>query len=63
MNELIEKAAVILTGLGAVNWGLAKFINVDLLGYIPQGIFTTVVVAAIAASGAFVLYKLYQKKI
>ena len=63
MNKMIETGAKVLAGVGALNWGLAKFVNVDVLSYVPSGIINTVVVAVIAASGALVLYLVYQKKI
>ena len=63
MNKMIETGAKVLAGVGAVNVGLDKLLNMDLLSYVPAGIFTTVVVAAVAASGAYVLYMIYDKKI
>lgn len=63
MNKMIETGAKVLAGVGALNVGLSKLANIDLLSYVPDGIFSTVVVAAVAASGALVLYMIYQKKI
>lgn len=55
--------AIVLAGVGALNWGLNEFLKFNLLKFIPAGLFTTIVVALIAASGAYVLYALYDKKI
>lgn len=63
MNKMIETTAKVLAGVGALNIGLDRFANIDVLSYVPAGMFTTVVIAAVAASGAWVLYLTYQKKI
>ena len=63
MNKMIEKTAKILAGVGALNWGTAKFVGIDVLSYVPAGIATTVAVGAIGLSGAVVLYLLFKKKI
>ena len=61
--KTLDKAAVIVASIGALNWGLVKFLSIDLLSYVPTGIFSTVVVAAIAASGIYVGYEAIQNKI
>jgi len=63
MNKAIETGAKVLAGVGALNWGTAKLLNFDVLSFVPAGIATTVAVVAIAASGALVLYMIYEKKI
>jgi uncharacterized membrane protein YuzA (DUF378 family) len=64
MNKLLEKGAVVLTVLGAVNWGISTWLpQYDLLGFVPAGIIHTGAVALITASGGYVAYLLYQKKI
>ena len=63
MNKMIETGAKVLAGVGALNVGLSQFVNIDLLSYVPVGIFNTVVVAAVAISGGWVLYQVFQKKI
>jgi len=63
MNKLVERTMKYLAGIGAVNIGLSEFINIDLLSYVPAGIFSTAVIALVAASGGFVVYWAWQKKI
>ena len=63
MARIHETAAKILAGVGAVNIGLSSFVGIDVLGYVPTGIIKTIVVAAVAISGAAVLYWVYDKKI
>jgi len=63
MNKATETTAKALAGVGALNWGLVQWLKFDALSIVPTGIVKTVVVGAIAASGAYVLYLLYEKKI
>lgn len=59
----VHTLALVLAGVGAVNWGLSSFLNFNLLSFLPAGIIEKLLVAAIAASGAYVLYALYDKKL
>lgn len=63
MNKAITTGAKVLAGVGALNWGLQKFVNIDVLSYVPAGIFNTVVVALIAVSGGVLLYWVMKKKV
>lgn len=62
MNKAIENGAKAIAGIGALNWGLS-LASINLLEYAPTGIIKTAIIAAIGASGAYVLYLLYEKKI
>lgn len=54
----------VLAGVGAINWGLAKFVNVDLLSYIPGGdMVQTGAVALITAAGAYVVLQAWDKQV
>jgi uncharacterized membrane protein YuzA (DUF378 family) len=59
----VHVAAVVLAGIGAVNIALSKFVNLDLLNFVPAGMVSTVIYAAVGLSGAVMLYELYDKKI
>ena len=63
MNKMLERAMKVLAGLGALNIGTSEFINIDLLSYVPSGIFSTAVIIAVGISGGYVLYWAWQKKI
>ena len=63
MNPIVDKGAKVLAALGALNVGLAKIVNFDLLSFVPTGIWTTVVVAAIAVSGGYLGYEIYKKRV
>lgn len=64
MNKLVETTAKALAGIGALNWGIAKFFpQYDLLGFVPAGIINTGAVIAIAVSGGYMLFLLYKKRI
>lgn len=63
MKKIIETGAGVLAGVGALNWGSSKLLSFDVLKFVPSGIWTTLAVLAIAASGAVVLYMVYEKKI
>jgi len=62
-NKTLQKVAGVLAAVGAINWGLTKFVNIDLLSYVPEGIFTTAVVIAITVSGVVIGYMVIKKKI
>lgn len=62
MNKFVDKLAKVLVAVGAFNWGLAVF-NVNLLSYVPAGMWLTIVELAIGASGAYVGYEIYKKRI
>lgn len=61
MNKIVDKLAKILVGVGATNWGLA-ILNFNVLNYV-SGIWLTVSELAIGASGIYVLYEIYKKRI
>lgn len=63
MNNFVDRAAKLFAGLGALNWGTSKFLNLDLLTWVPGGLISTVVVLAIGASGAYLIYLFAKKKI
>ena len=63
MNKMLERTMKYLAGLGALNLGTSEFIDINALSYVPAGIFSTLVVAAVAVSGGFVVYWAWQKKI
>ena len=63
MNKMLERAMKFLAGAGALNWGTSEFINIKALTYVPEGIISTLVIAAIAASGGMVVYWTFKKKI
>jgi len=63
MNKTLENAMKYLAGIGALNIGTSEFLNVNALSYLPEGIVSTIAVAAIAVSGGFVLYWAWKKKI
>jgi len=63
MNKLVEKTMKFLAGAGALNWGTSEFLDVNVLTYLPSGIISTLAVAAIAASGGFVIYLVWKKRI
>lgn len=63
MNKMLERAMKYFAGIGALNWGTSEFLNINALSYVPDGIFRTAAIAAIAASGAFVVYWTFKKKI
>jgi uncharacterized membrane protein YuzA (DUF378 family) len=62
MNKTLETGVILLAGVAAVNVGLTKFVNIDLLSY-TTGMVTTIAVGAIAVSGAVLLWQKYQNKI
>ena len=56
--------ALVLAGLGALNWGITKFLSLDLLALLPGGATVmSVLVGAIAVSGGYVLWLKIKKKI
>lgn len=61
-NKMIDTTAKVLAGAGAANWGLDK-LGFNLLSYLGTGIFSTIALWAIAASGAYVVYLVFKKKI
>ena len=63
MAKALETGAKVLAGVGALNWGTAKLLSFDVLTFVPAGIISTVAVAAIGASGVWLLYKVVKKKI
>jgi len=62
MNTL-TKIAVVLSNIGAINWGL-KIINdkAELVQYLQAGWLITTVYAIIALSGLYCLIKLIMNK-
>jgi len=58
-----DTVAKALVGVGALNIGLVEFLGFDVLGFVPEGMITKVVVGAIGVSGLYVLSLLYNKKI
>ena len=63
MNKMLERTMKYLAGIGAINLGTSEFIDVNLLSYVPEGIFSTLVLGAVAISGGFVVYWAWNKKI
>lgn len=63
MNKMLERAMKYLAGIGAINVATSEFIDINVLNYVPDGIITTLVIAAIGVSGAFVVYWAWKKKI
>lgn len=63
MNKFVDKAAKVLAAVGALNWGTAKVLNFDVLSFIPAGMWTTVTVIAIAASGGYLAWEIYKKRV
>jgi len=62
VNKLVDVSAKSLAAIGAINWGTSGFLNFDVLNYVP-GIWNKVVVALITASGAYLVYLLWNKKL
>ena len=63
MNKGIDKTAKVLAGIAALNVGTSKLLNFDVLSYVPTGMWTTLAIVVIGASGAYILYAIYDKKI
>jgi len=63
MNKIVDKVAKALAGVGAINLATADLLNFNVLKFVPIGVATTVAVLAIGASGVYVLYELYKKRI
>lgn len=63
MNKMLEKAMKYFAGIGALNWGTSEFVNFNVLDFVPDGIVKTLVIAAIAVSGASVVYWTFKKRI
>jgi uncharacterized membrane protein YuzA (DUF378 family) len=66
-NKLIHSLALLLAGIGALNWGLAIFANFDLVTAIAGGSASysastigQVVYALVALAGLYTLYMFYQ---
>jgi uncharacterized membrane protein YuzA (DUF378 family) len=59
----VRTVSIALAGVGAVNWGLNKFLSFNLLNFVPAGIVSTIAYAVITAAGAVVLYELFDGKI
>jgi len=58
----IDITAKILAGVGALNLGTDKFLNIDVLSH-TSGLVNIAAVIAIAVSGGYILYLLYKKKL
>ena len=63
ISKQVSSTAVVFAGVGALNVGLSKFLSFNLLSFVPTGIVSTLVYAAVGLSGAVVLYQLYDKKL
>lgn len=59
----IETAALWISAIGAINWGLSKFVSIDLITKLPNTMLQTGAYALVAASGGYVAYLLFNKKI
>lgn len=62
VNKFVDLGAKILTAVGALNWGTSQFLNFDVLSFVP-GVWSKVAVALITASGGYVVYLLWKKRI
>lgn len=65
--KLLHSLALLLAGIGALNWGLAVFANVDLVAAISGGsasvsasAFGQLVYALVALAGLYTLYMFFQ---
>ena len=63
VNRIVDKSAKVLAAVGAINWGTSELLSFDVLSFVPAGMINTVAIIAIAASGAYVLWNVIQKKI
>ena len=63
LPQIWDKLAKILAGIGALNWGLVKFVNFDVLSLLGAGTIKTVGLIAVAVSGGYLLYLAIKKKI
>ena len=66
-NKLIHSLSLLLAGVGALNWGLAAFADLDLVAAISGGsavvsasAFGQIVYALVALAGLYTLYAFYQ---
>lgn len=62
VNMIVDKGAKILAAVGAINWGTSSFLNFDVLTYLPD-VAAKIGLAVITASGAYLVYLLWNKKI
>ena len=64
MAKGIEKIAVTLAGIGALNWGIISVTGVNyvdkVVSYIPLTIASTIVYAAVGIAGIVLLYNTYK---
>ncbi|GFR34650.1 DUF378 domain-containing protein [Thermobrachium celere] len=59
------KVAYVLVLIGAINWGLIGFFNLDLVATIfggPEAILSRVIYALVGLSGLILIYKKLAKK-
>ncbi len=63
LPRIWEKVAFVLAGTGALNWGLQEFVKIDLLSYIPTGIWSQVAVGVISVAGAYTIVQVWNKQI
>ncbi len=59
----LKAVAVLLAGIGALAWGLLKFLSFDLVGLL-SGLGTwapLLVYGLVTASGAYILYDMFKK--
>lgn len=58
--EMLEKSAITLSAIGAINLGIVKFANLDLVAKIPGSMSANIVYGVIVAAGLVALYNLYK---
>jgi uncharacterized membrane protein YuzA (DUF378 family) len=64
--KLVHSLALLLAGIGALNWGLAAFANTDLVAAVAGGsvasptAFGQIVYALVALGGLYTLYTFYE---
>jgi uncharacterized membrane protein YuzA (DUF378 family) len=64
ISKPVRVTAIVLSAIGALNIGINKLVpTFNLLNFVPAGLFSVIVYAAVGLSGAVVLYELYEKKI
>lgn len=56
----MNKTAVTVASVGAVNWGLVEFLDFNLVSKIPI-IPASIIYGAVAISGAYLIYKYWVK--
>lgn len=61
-NKMLESAALLLASIGALNWGLVAFANVDLVAALfgAASLISNVLYGVVALAGIYTLYMFIQ---